>query len=146
MAEALLPHLRRARDLADQDYAEPLDLATLAAAARVSRFHFVRCFAAAYGRTPGRYLTERRIERAQDLLRATDLSVTEVCMRVGYSSLSSFSTTFRRSVGVAPSAFRARYAAGGAPRIPSCFVFMCGLVERDGVRATPDKPAWDPRR
>ncbi len=90
----LLVHLRRARDLADRHYAEPLDLTALAAAAGVSKYHFLRCFADTYGRTPARYLAERRIERAQDLLRATNLSVTEVCHLVGYTSLGSFSSRF----------------------------------------------------
>ena len=87
----LLIHLRRARDLADRRYADPLDLATLAQAAGVSRFHFLRCFTAAYGVTPAQYLSRRRIERAQDLLRSTNLTVTEVCLLVGFTSLGSFS-------------------------------------------------------
>jgi transcriptional regulator GlxA family with amidase domain len=81
--EHLLVHLRRARDTADRDDAEPLELDRLAAAAGVSKFHFLRGFAATYGRTPALYLAERRIERAQDLLRATNLTVTEVCHLVG---------------------------------------------------------------
>jgi AraC-like DNA-binding protein len=128
--DALLVHLRRARDLADRHYAEPLDLDGLAAAAGVSKYHFLRCFAATYGKTPALYLAERRIERAQDLLRATNLTVTEVCMLVGYTSLGSFSTKFRELVGVSPSAYQARYAATGAPHIPGCFVFMHGLSDR----------------
>jgi AraC-like DNA-binding protein len=144
--ETLLVHLRRARDLADRRYAEPLDLDALASAAGVSKYHFLRCFAATYGLTPGAYLTERRMERAQDLLRATNLTVTEVCHLVGYASLGSFSATFHRLVGVPPSAYQASYAATGAPRIPGCFIFMQGLNDRRPapVRgpdcATPEKP------
>lgn len=78
--EDLLPHLRRARDLADRHYAEPLDLDGLAAVAGVSKYHFPRCFATTYGKTPAVYLAERRIERARDLQRATNVTVTEVCM------------------------------------------------------------------
>jgi AraC-like DNA-binding protein len=125
----VLVHLRRARDHADRHYAEPLDLATLAAVAGLSKYHFHRLFAATYGSTPAAYLSERRIERAQDLLRATNLTVTEVCHGVGFSSLGSFSTTFRRIVGESPSEFQQRYAAG-APHIPGCYVFMWGLAER----------------
>ena len=134
-------HLRRARDLADRHYAEPLDLDGLAASAGVSKYHFLRCFAATYGRTPALYLAERRIERAQDLLRATNLTVTEVCFLVGYSSLGSFSTRFRQLVGVSPSAYQARFAATGAPHIPGCFVFMHGLSDRApaGNSAIPEK-------
>lgn len=77
--EPLLVHLRRARDYADRHYADPLDVDALASSAGVSKYHFLRCFAATYGKTPAAYLIERRIERAQDLLRATNLAVTEVC-------------------------------------------------------------------
>ncbi|MFQ6326367.1 helix-turn-helix transcriptional regulator [Nocardia sp. CWNU-33] len=125
----LLPHLRRARDLADRHYAEPLNLDELAAAAGVSKFHFLRAFAAVYGKTPAAYLAERRIERAQDLLRATNLTVTEVCMLVGYSSLGSFSSKFRQLVGSTPSQYQAKFA-DGALRIPGCYVFMHGLSDR----------------
>lgn len=126
----LLVHLRRARDLADRWYAEPLDLNALASAAGVSKYHFVRSFAAEYGQTPGQYLCHRRIERAQDLLRATNLTVTEICHLVGFTSLGSFSAKFRRLVGVSPSAYQARYAAEGVPRIPGCYIFMRGLSDR----------------
>ncbi|MEV6323272.1 AraC family transcriptional regulator [Nocardia sp. NPDC051787] len=125
----LLPHLRRARDLADRNYADPLNLDELAATAGVSKYHFLRAFAAVYGLTPAAYLAQRRIERAQDLLRATNLTVTEVCMMVGYSSLGSFSSKFRQLVGVTPSQYQAKFA-DGAPRIPGCFVFMHGLSDR----------------
>ncbi|NCL78428.1 helix-turn-helix domain-containing protein [Rhodococcus sp. YH1] len=128
--EELLPHLRRARDLADREYAQPLDLAGLAAAAGVSKYYFLRCFTAVYGRTPGVHLTERRIERAQDLLRATNLTVTEICHLVGYSSLGSFGTRFRQLVGVTPTEYQATFAESGAPRIPGCWVFMHGLSDR----------------
>ena len=140
VSEPLLVHLRRARDLIDRDYAEPLDLDTLASEASVSKYHFLRCFAATYGKTPAVYLAERRIERAQDLLRATNLTVTEVCMLVGYSSLGSFSSKFRELVGVSPSAYQASFPAG-APRIPGCYVFMHGLSDRRGANsASSEKP------
>ena len=132
--DPLLPHLRRARDLADRRYAEPLDLDALAAAAHVSKFHFTRRFAQAYGETPMRYLTRRRIERAQDLLRSANLTVTEVCMLVGFSSLGSFSSRFRDLVGETPKQYRDRWAEAGAPHIPGCFLFMRGID-----RAIPEK-------
>ncbi len=132
----LLVHLRRARDHADRHYTEPLGLEQLAAVAGISKFHFQRLFRATYGRSPATYLTERRIERAQDLLRATNLTVTEVCHAVGFSSLGSFSSRFRDLVGESPSEFQRRYA-DGAPHIPGCYVFMWGLAER---RATSEKP------
>ena len=128
--EHLLVHLRRARDLIDRHYADPLDLTALAGEAGVSKYYFLRCFAATYGLTPGAYLTQRRVERAQDLLRATNLTVTEICGLVGYDSLGSFSTRFTSLVGVSPSAYQARYAATGAPMIPGCVVLMHGLSDR----------------
>ena len=126
----VLVHLRRARDHADRHYAEPLDLDALAAIAGLSKFHFQRLFKATYGLTPAAYVSERRIERAQDLLRATNLTVTEVCHAVGFSSLGSFSSRFRDLVGETPSEFQRRYAATGAPRIPGCYIFQWGLAER----------------
>ena len=137
--EDLLPHLRRARDLVDREYARPLDVDELAATAGVSKYHFLRCFAATYGRTPALYLAERRIERAQDLLRATNITVTEACMLVGYTSLGSFSRKFTELVGMTPSAYQAKFAADGVPRIPGCYVFMHGLSDRK-----PPEPAPDP--
>lgn len=128
----LLPGLRRARDVADRNYAEPLDLDDLAAAAGVSKYHFLRCFAAEYGETPMQYVARRRIERATDLLRATNLTVTEVCGLVGYSSLGTFSRRFTELVGISPSDYQ-RTQVGA--RIPGCFVFMLGLNS-----AIPEKP------
>lgn len=138
--DAQLVHLRRARDHADRHFADDLDLTQLAAVAMISKYHFHRLFTATYGRTPAAYLSERRIERAQDLLRATNLTVTEVCHAVGFSSLGSFSSRFREIVGETPSEFQQRYG-GAAPRIPGCHVFMAGLVERrPRDSATGEKP------
>jgi AraC-like DNA-binding protein len=126
----LLVHLRRARDHLDRNFATEVGLDDAAKIARVSKFHFLRLFTATYGVTPGVYLTNRRIERAQDLLRTTNLTVTEVCFAVGYSSLGSFASRFREITGETPGAFQRRWASTGAPRIPGCFVFMWGLAER----------------
>ena len=97
--------------------------------AGISKYHFHRLFSATYGITPAAYLSERRVERAQDLLRATNLTVTEVCHEVGFSSLGSFSSRFREIVGESPREFQQRWGAD-APRIPGCFVLMWGLAER----------------
>jgi AraC-like DNA-binding protein len=129
VAVGLLPQLRRARDHIDRHYRYPLDLDQLARVACVSKFHFVRSFEAAYGETPMRYLTRRRIERAQDLLRAANLTVTEVCMLVGFASLGSFSARFTQLVGENPTAYRDRWAARGGPRIPGCYLFMRGALD-----------------
>jgi len=121
-------HLRRARDHADRSYAGSLTLDEMAAVACLSKYHFLRLFRATYGLTPMEYVSKRRIERAQDLLRATNLTITEVCFAVGFSSLGSFSSRFRSVVGETPSEFQRRYAEG-APHIPGCFIFMWGLAE-----------------
>lgn len=121
-------HLRRARDHIDRNYREPLDLESLARVAGVSKYHFSRTFEATYGETPIRYLTRRRIERAQDLLRSANLTVTEVCMAVGFSSLGSFSTRFTALVGESPTAYRDRWARRGGPHVPGCFLFMRGVL------------------
>jgi AraC-like DNA-binding protein len=129
----LLAHLRRARDHMDRQYQAELDLDQVAQVAGVSKYHFARCFEATYGETPMRYLTRRRIERAQDLLRVANLTVTEVCMLVGFSSLGSFSTRFSKLVGETPTAYRNRWAAQGGPHVPGCYIFMRGVWDHGGT-------------
>jgi AraC-like DNA-binding protein len=114
-----LAYLRRARDLMDREYARPLDVPALARAALMSTAHFSRQFRAAYGETPYAYLMTRRIERAKALLRRGDLSVTEVCMAVGCTSLGSFSARFTQLVGETPTAYRAR-DHGALASVPGC--------------------------
>ncbi|MBL7495695.1 helix-turn-helix transcriptional regulator [Frankia sp. CNm7] len=116
---ANLAHLRRARDLMDREYARPLDVATLARAALMSTAHFSRQFRATYGETPYSYLMTRRIERAKALLRRGDMSVTEVCMAVGCTSLGSFSARFTQLVGETPTAYRAHDHSALAS-VPGC--------------------------
>lgn len=107
MDRADLVRLRRARDRMDREYAQPLDVAELARTALMSSGHFARSFRSAFGETPYGYLMTRRIERAMALLRRGDLSVTEVCLEVGCTSLGSFSSSFTKLVGMSPSAYRA---------------------------------------
>jgi AraC-like DNA-binding protein len=116
---ANLAHLRRARDLMDREYMRPLDVAALAREALMSTAHFSRQFRATYGETPYSYLMTRRIERAKALLRRGDLSVTEVCLEVGCTSLGSFSARFTELVGETPTAYRAQDHAALAT-VPSC--------------------------
>ena len=116
-----LAHLRRARDLMDREYARPLDVPALARVALMSTSHFSRHFRAAFGETPYSYLMTRRIERAKALLRRGDLTVTEVCLAVGCTSLGSFSSRFTELVGESPSAYRARCHEASAT-IPACLV------------------------
>ncbi len=136
---AKLAHLRRARDLIDREYARPLDVAALARAALMSPAHFSRQFRASYGETPYAYLMTRRIERAKALLRRGDLSVTEVCMAVGCTSLGSFSTRFTELVGETPTAYRAGDHRALAS-VPGCLARdltrPSRRTERDPSRAT----------
>jgi AraC-like DNA-binding protein len=133
VAEELLPHLRRAHDHIDKHYAAPLDLDRLAQVAGVSKYHFARSFEAAYGLTPIRYLSRRRIERAQDLLRHANLTVTEICFLVGFNSLGSFSSLFTRLTGETPTAYRNRWAAKGGPHVPGCWLFMRNVLDLPGT-------------
>ncbi len=112
-------HLRRARDLLDREYARPLNVPAMARAALMSPSLFARRFRELYGETPYAYLQARRVERAMALLRAGRLSVTEVCLAVGFTSLGSFSATFTRLTGQPPSAYKARDHSRLAP-VPPC--------------------------
>jgi AraC-like DNA-binding protein len=133
-------HLRRARDLMDAKYADPLDLTAMAAEAGFSRYHFAREFRNAFGETPGAYLSRRRVERAKDLLASANLTVTEICMVVGFTSLGSFSRRFAELVGCSPTEYRRRMVGrGGRPPIPGCFV-MAWARPRPAIA---DKQAGD---
>jgi AraC-like DNA-binding protein len=114
-----LARLRRVRDRIDREYAQPLDVETLARDAHMSAGHLSREFRRAYGESPYSYLMTRRIERAMALLRRGDLSVTEVCFAVGCSSLGTFSTRFTELVGVPPSTYRQR-ATRDMAGVPPC--------------------------
>jgi transcriptional regulator GlxA family with amidase domain len=128
-----LVRLRRARDRMDRDYAEPLDVPALARTALMSPGHFQRSFRAAFGETPYGYLMTRRIERAKALLRCGDLTVTEVCMAVGCTSLGSFSSRFTELVGETPSAYRARPHEESAA-IPACVAKRLTRPTRHRIR------------
>ncbi|MDI3418406.1 helix-turn-helix transcriptional regulator [Streptomyces luteolus] len=109
----------------DRDWADPeLDLDATAARAGYSRSHFVRAFKAVYGETPGQYLSRRRIERAAEMLRTADLTVTEICNLVGFSSLGTFSTRFREQTGLSPSEYRRENVGRGAALIPGCYALL----------------------
>jgi AraC-like DNA-binding protein len=112
--------LLRARDAMDRSYAEPLDIGALAAVACCSQAHFIRTFSITFGETPHRYLQRRRVERAMALLRTTDLGVQDVCVAVGWSSLATFTRSFRRIVGVTPARYRVERTQTVAP-VPTCF-------------------------
>jgi AraC-like DNA-binding protein len=115
--------LLRAKDLADSRYFEPLDVAALARAARLSPAHFSREFRRTFGESPHQYLLTRRLERAAALLRSTDRTVAEICITVGLRSVGSFTTSFGRAYGKSPTEYRAAYPpASGRARVPTCIL------------------------
>src|SRR4051794_7595510 len=116
-------HLLRAKDLADARYAEPLGVDDLAGAAGLSRAHFSREFRRAFGESPHGYLLTRRLERAAALLRTTDRSVLDICLSVGLQSLGSFTSSFTRTYGMSPTAYRAAHPpAADRALVPACVV------------------------
>jgi len=124
-------HLLRAKDLADARYFEPLGVDDMAAAAGLSRAHFSREFRAAFGESPHAYLLTRRLERAASLLRMTDRSVADVCFSVGLQSVGSFTTSFTRTFGRSPVAYRAAFPPARAHAVvPSCVVRAYGRPQR----------------
>ena len=117
----------RAKDLADARYTEPLTVDDLAAAARLSRAHFSREFRRVFGESPYSYLLTRRLERAATLLRSTDYSVADICMRVGLTSVGSFTSSFVRHFGMTPTAYRANFPpAESLAVIPPCVMKVYG--------------------
>jgi len=114
-------HLLRAKDLADARYFEPLQVQDLARAARLSPAHFSREFRRTFGESPHSYLLTRRLERAAALLRNTDRPVADICYAVGLQSVGSFTTSFTRTYGVPPTAYRAAFPPAAAQAlIPTC--------------------------
>src|SRR3954453_19694087 len=116
-------HLLRAKDLADARYFEPLGVEDLASAAGLSRAQFSREFRQTFGVAPHAYLLTRRLERAAALLRTTDHGVADICFSVGLQSVGSFTTSFTRTYGRSPTAYRAEFPpAAGWARVPACLV------------------------
>ena len=135
-------HLLRAKDLADARYFEPLDVDDLARAAGLSRAHFSREFRHAFGESPHAYLLTRRLERAAALLRTTDHSVAEICFLVGLKSVGSFTTSFTRTFGASPTAYRAAFPpAADRALVPACVLRAYGRPQvrtfREDTAAAP---------
>src|SRR5881394_2457664 len=128
-------HLLRAKDLADARYFNRLGVDDLALAAGLSRAHFSREFRRAFGESPHAYLLTRRLERAAALLRATDRSVADICFSVGLQSVGSFTTSFMRSYGVSPTAYRAAFPpAANQAQVPMCVLRVYGRPQRRTFR------------
>jgi len=132
-------HLLRAKDLADARYSERIEVADMAAAAGLSKFHFSREFRRTFGESPHHYLLSRRLERAASLLRMTDWTVGEICVSIGLQSVGSFTTSFKRTYGETPTEYRARQpAATLAARVPSCLLRTYLRPETARLKKTAD--------
>ena len=128
-------NLLRAKDLADARYFDPLTIEDLAREAGFSRAYFIRAFRKVFGEAPHAYLLTRRLERAAALLRNTDRSVTEICVDVGLSSVGSFTSSFTRTYGLSPLAYRAKFpAAATRAQIPTCIWRFYGRPQRRTFR------------
>ena len=133
-AEDLNRRLLRARDAMDRAYAEPLDVAAVAAVAHISEAHFSRSFRAVFGETPHRYLQRRRVERSMFLLRETDRSITDICLDVGFTSLGTFSRMFREIVGETPSSYREGHGPIVAPNCVQMWATRPRVAAGEAVR------------
>ena len=134
----LLSRLCHARDLLRDWEDQPLSVSAVARLSGLSHFHFIRLFKAMFGETPHRYRSRAQIEKAKHLLILSDLSITNVCMSIGFSSVGSFSTLFLRRAGMSPSEFQRRYRPASlaerrlpASLIPGCLSLMAGISEKE---------------
>jgi len=129
----LSPHkqVRLARLVLDRSYASPITIDDLSREVALSPYYLIRAFRRAYKQTPHQYLVGQRIARAKELLRNTDLSITEICVAVGFESLGSFSTLFRKVAGVSPSAYRTSSSPTTTPSyIPLCMCLLHGIQDQ----------------
>src|SRR4030095_12331487 len=90
----------------DNHYSEKINLNHIAGEAYFSRFHFIRLFRHAYDKTPHQYLISLRIEKAKDLLKDSRLSISDICFEVGFESVGSFTSLFKRYTGLTPTQYR----------------------------------------
>jgi AraC-like DNA-binding protein len=122
--------IRQARLLLDTHFDAPIRIDDLSREVALSPFYLIRAFRHVYRQTPHQYLIGRRIARAKDLLRNTDLSVTDICAAVGFDSLGSFSSLFRRLSGLSPSAYRGSSRPTATPGyIPLCALRLYGIED-----------------
>lgn len=128
IAEQLYERIVAAKVFIDENYTQAINLDEISQKAFLSRYHFHRLFSQVYKRTPHQYLTLKRIEKAKDLL-AENKQVIDVCNEVGFESLGSFSTLFKKEIGFAPTYYRnmawlKKQQARDQPKrfIPHCFI------------------------
>ena len=129
----LNPHkqVRLARLLLDRSYDAPITIEDLSREVALSPYYLIRAFRHVYKQTPHQYLVGQRIARAKELLRNSDLSITEICVAVGFESLGSFSTLFRKVAGVSPLAYRISSQPTPNPTyIPFCTCLLHGIKDQ----------------
>lgn len=123
--------VRLARLLLDQSYDTPITIEDLSREVALSPYYLIRAFRHVYKQTPHQYLVRQRIARAKELLRSSDLSITEVCAAVGFESLGSFSTLFRKAAGVSPRAYRtSSQPTANSAYIPLCVCLLHGIEDQ----------------
>ena len=134
-------HLLSAKDLVDARYMDPIGVDDMAKAAGLSRAHFSREFRRTFGESPHSYLLTRRLERAAARLRMTDWPVADVCWSVGLQSLGSFTTSFTRTYGMSPTAYRAAYPpAADHAMVPTCVLRAFGRPQHRTFREDAASP------
>lgn len=126
----------------DTNFTNPIHLDRLSREACLSRYHFHRLFTRIYQLTPHQYLTRKRIEQARKCLAGDKLTITEICNEVGFESIGSFSTLFKKEIGHAPTHYRAQAwqkhrKTLEQPRsfIPHCFIENFGVEAQDNRSA-----------
>jgi AraC-like DNA-binding protein len=132
----LYRRLNCARSYIDSNLHLPLDLDQISSQANFSRYHFIRLFRNVYNKTPHRYLTQKRIEKAKVLLTSGEMTITDICFAVGFQSLGSFSSLFYRATGYSPKVFRARFyrpKISSQKFVPSCYVITMPGLENKAV-------------
>lgn len=121
----------------DENFQEPIDLHRLSREACLSRYHFHRLFTRVYQKTPHQYLTQKRIEQARQWLAKEQRSITDICNHIGFESIGSFSTLFKKEIGHAPRDYREKAMLKEQqtlqqPRsfIPHCFIDACAAADQ----------------
>jgi AraC family transcriptional regulator len=98
--------LRVVRERIEASLCDGLSLEDLASEVGLSRYHFARAFKTSTGLSPHRYLTERRVDKAKELLRTTEMPMVDLALAVGFASQAHLCDWFRRLVGMSPREFR----------------------------------------
>ncbi len=132
----LYRRLHRARDFMEAQLDQPLTIPQIAQEAWLSPYYFLRQFQDVFGETPHNYLRRRRLEWARQLLTTTDQSVTEICFTVGFESVGSFSSLFRRYLGMAPQQFRLQYRS-----VPQALSVSSSLLQPASTASSEQPPA-----